>query len=307
MCAVAFWGAGAADVLKHCNPNAWQRAKIVCDISMGSTNPRELQELGAPTNKQLRFKDGLHSKVYISERGLVVASANVSSNGIGFGAPASLIEAGTVHSRDSLAWEGARQWFEKLHGNADHLCQSALDRAWKNWRPEPNCKEGPKALRYGSVIDVVQQNSEKFEDIGFVFVNKKSNREAAENAQKELKQSIQLDIGAVGPANFFSGWKPSEIRRWPTLFFEFWLGSGGPKVYAREVIIKMPNQGFLYSSGRAWPAIKASILSSIIWPTPNEINSADEAIAKKIIRSYSNGVLFKSRELCDVIYKMNRL
>jgi hypothetical protein len=97
-CAVAFWGEGAAGLLSDSN---LREAKVICDLSMGATFPPELKRLGAPHNDRLRYLNGLHAKVYISDAGAVVASANMSSNGLGFKDTrrAGLIEAGTFHAR----------------------------------------------------------------------------------------------------------------------------------------------------------------------------------------------------------------
>jgi hypothetical protein len=71
-CAVAFWGDGAAKLLCTCSAENSKDAKIVCDLSMGGTYPPELKKLGAPHNNKLRFLNGLHAKVYISDAGLLL-------------------------------------------------------------------------------------------------------------------------------------------------------------------------------------------------------------------------------------------
>ncbi len=77
--AVAFIGEGSAEALfKNTG------AKIICDISMASTNPKELKKLNAPKNKNIRHIKALHTKVYLSKKGVVVCSANASENGVGF-------------------------------------------------------------------------------------------------------------------------------------------------------------------------------------------------------------------------------
>lgn len=133
--AVAFWGKGAAGELFGPGHLDRDDLRIVCDLGMGATNPEALAELGAPRRDGLRHRPGLHGKVYLSAAGLVVGSANASSNGIGLGAdPAGLIEVGTFSAAGSPAWQAAAAWFETLWARAEAIDAAAMDSAWANWR-----------------------------------------------------------------------------------------------------------------------------------------------------------------------------
>ena len=81
-------------------------------MTRGGTSPKALVALGATKNKQLRHVPDLHAKVYISDRGVVVGSANASSNGIGFDADPGLIEAGMLLRPDDAGFAEAAAWFE---------------------------------------------------------------------------------------------------------------------------------------------------------------------------------------------------
>ena len=61
--AVAFWGNEAQKKLGITHRTD---LRIICDISMGGTNPAELAKLGAPSIKNLRYRDNFHAKVYLS-------------------------------------------------------------------------------------------------------------------------------------------------------------------------------------------------------------------------------------------------
>ena len=76
---VAFVGDGAAAYLPR--P---QGLELVCCPDGRSTNPKELRRLMARGVK-VGFSDSLHMKVYWSRLGAVVASANLSDNGLGGG------------------------------------------------------------------------------------------------------------------------------------------------------------------------------------------------------------------------------
>ena len=72
-CAVAFWGRGCETWVRG------KRGRVIANLSMGGTNPHALRSVTA----DLRQLDDLHAKVFIGSRWAVVASANVSANGLG--------------------------------------------------------------------------------------------------------------------------------------------------------------------------------------------------------------------------------
>lgn len=138
-CAVAFWGKDAVKELFGPEPFEWSDVRIVCDLSMGGTNPATLRALGAPENSNIRYRDGLHAKVFLSDKGAIVGSANASNNGIGFtGGNAQLLEAGTYHSQDSDTWRAIRGWFSELSERdskqVDARALNAAQLAWNRRR-----------------------------------------------------------------------------------------------------------------------------------------------------------------------------
>ena len=111
-CAVAYWGGGIEKAFPTSDgPPA---ARIICDVTRGGTSPKALVTMGAPRNKDLRHVPDLHAKVYISDLGAVVGSANASDNGIGFNAAPGLIEAGVLLRPDEESFAEAAEWFETL-------------------------------------------------------------------------------------------------------------------------------------------------------------------------------------------------
>jgi hypothetical protein len=171
-CAVAFWGSGAAELLRSCSQENLRDAKIVCDVSMGGTFPTELERLGAPDNMRLRFLNGLHAKVYISDAGAVVTSANASSNGIGFADQARLVEAGTFHAQDEVAWHNTAQWFDRIYEDAQPIDEDALALARRRWSPPKGAGAPNYSVRPNSLLDMVRADPEAFAEIGFVFVSR---------------------------------------------------------------------------------------------------------------------------------------
>ncbi len=189
-CAVAFWGNGASTSLFEGSPSS--NAHLVCDISLGGSNPMELRSLGAPNNVNLRYLRGLHAKVYISELGLITSSANASNHGIGFFETERLVEAGTFHHPDSTAYKQAADWFERIWKLSSQIDSAALELADERWRrrsriytPPPNREPLPDSL-----LDVVAADPGRFRGVGFVFA---SGRATVEQRNQTADALIERD------------------------------------------------------------------------------------------------------------------
>ena len=105
--AVAFWGKGASDLLKK---KQGAKAKIICNLMSGGTNPYEVERL--MTVAHVKQLNELHAKVYIGRDSSIVASANVSANGLGLQGPeqARWMEAGVkIETSREM-----REWFDRL-------------------------------------------------------------------------------------------------------------------------------------------------------------------------------------------------
>lgn len=160
-CAVAFWGLGAVKELFGTDILERADVHVACDLSMGGTNPATLRALGAPDNQNIRFRDGLHAKVFLSANGAIVGSANASNNGIGFmGGNAQLLEAGTYVAPNSDAWRSIGGWFAKLweQGSVqvDAVALNAAQLAWNRCRRAGALirpQDHPGFLEYNPEVD----------------------------------------------------------------------------------------------------------------------------------------------------------
>jgi hypothetical protein len=246
-CAVAFWGTGSSELLKSCSKVGSMDAKIVCDVSMGGTFWKELQILGAPKNEKLRFLDGLHAKVYISDFGAIVASANASSNGIGFGSsgmPAHL-EAGTFFDRAEAEWDKISQWFDKTYEVSTVIDEDALEIAkarWADTREQRSVAIRAKMVssspRANSLLDIVRNDPSKFKGIGFVFVSGSVSSEDAELVRKAIAAEHSDERKKIlnwQQRDTFTWDDKRVIRMWPYLFFEFYMPKDTLRVFARKV------------------------------------------------------------------------
>ncbi len=253
-CAVAFWGIGAKAALFGDDVPA--SARVVCDISMGGSNPKELEALGAPNSRKLKHLQGLHAKVYLSGRGMIVASANASQNGIGFVDAAGLVEAGTFHPFDSEPYRKASAWFERIWKRASPLDGTALAEAAAAWRsnsqarrPQPKAEANPRSL-----LDTVAADPEAFRGVGFVFTSGNTTDEQRDEAvlgllakDNRLKTPVisrkdRQSLKAWKRGDLFSEWDPQDVDAWPKKFVCAHRGARGAFGYyfyerAHDVIL----------------------------------------------------------------------
>ncbi|MCX5902648.1 MAG: phospholipase D family protein, partial [Proteobacteria bacterium] len=62
-----------------------KKIEIICNLTTGGTNPSEIEKLGNKLKKTgglVKMKNDLHAKVYWTENGVIIGSANASSNGL---------------------------------------------------------------------------------------------------------------------------------------------------------------------------------------------------------------------------------
>ena len=230
-CAVAYWGDGASR--KFFGGNAPPKgARIICDVLMGGSNPRELEALGAPNNEYLRHIRGLHAKVYLSDLGSIVCSANASNNGVGFVDAPRLLEAGVFHPADSGIYEAASRWFDMIWETAEAVDEDALALARRSW-PSGTSKRHPlppkRTRDPASLLDMVVHDPHRFSGVGFAFTTTTASREDRDMAAERLHESHRNDPVQMSPAEMdrintwpigclFSRWQRADVQVWPLWF-----------------------------------------------------------------------------------------
>lgn len=232
-CAVAFWGTGA---VKHLFGSGAvpSKARIICDLSLGATNPDELRRLGAPANRRLRHIERLHAKVYLSDRGAIVCSANASDNGIGFLNVAGLVEAGVRIAPATPAYAEVEAWLRRRWRRADIVDQAALDRATAAWnrRVGSHTAQPMRAIAPGapSLLATVAANPARYRGIGFVFTTGRADveeldeacdvleRRDAELPARLLSRDDRRKLRQWNIGDLFTGWSESDLDAWPRRF-----------------------------------------------------------------------------------------
>lgn len=244
-CAVAFWGDGAHKALFATSRRA-ASARIICDLSMGGTNPDELELLGAPTNPKLKHLRGLHAKLYLSSTGMVVTSANASNRGIGFIEPAALTECGTFHRPGTTAFRKAARWFETIWDKADNIDPKSLVMARAAWarRPRHGAPNGSVSSHApDTLLRIIAAHPDRYRGIGVVFSSGEANREYVERAadagvaadrnasQPKLKKRERDRLPDWPRGNLFTGWSDADANAWPKQFLCVHRGARGAFSY----------------------------------------------------------------------------
>ncbi|WP_298281515.1 phospholipase D family protein [Acidocella sp.] len=299
-CAVAFWGNGAAQFLFSSQTARINDARIMCDISMGATNPNELRALGAPNNTGLKHLKNLHAKVYLSGQGVVITSANASSNGIGFGPPADLIEAGSFHAVDSVAYKAAAKWFEQIWRRSQKVDDQALSEAEVRWNRRSHGQrridDKPLDNLDSSLLSIVCTDPDKFRGVGFVFSSTTPDVEDRDNAASNLiEEDNSREVPTLSneersrikhwrPDDICSNWSEEDINAWPRHFIIAYQGPRGGlsyEFYQREYAIIVENGlGTVLASKR-----RELFLDKGFQHPPNKMISVDKMLLRKIFES----------------------
>ena len=133
-CAVAYWGKGACEtILKNLRT---KDIVIIADVFSGGCNPKEIEKLIKKFPNKILFNNLLHAKVYLSNLGVIVGSANASTNGMNFeGSDSHSLNEAVIFSKDKNIINDASIWFDKIaeHAKDDIVEKKHLDEIRDNF------------------------------------------------------------------------------------------------------------------------------------------------------------------------------
>ena len=137
-CIVAFWGRGAFELFDGIGKKKVKEIRIVCNLTMGGTNPWVIQDLHKK-GLQIRHNTTLHSKVYWTDKGVVVGSANASANGLSleFGEQSGWLEA-AIYLNCPKEIKAVRKYVNEIWNASKCITSEDFTEAkirWKSRRP----------------------------------------------------------------------------------------------------------------------------------------------------------------------------
>ena len=132
-CIVAFWGAGALDLFCDVPEKRKKKTRIVCNLTMGGTNPRIIEEL-IEAGFRVKHNPHLHSKVYWTNKGVVAGSANASANGLSLEGvdQDGWLEAAFFSNRPSDI-VAVKRYVQKIWSTSEQVTALDLKKAQKRW------------------------------------------------------------------------------------------------------------------------------------------------------------------------------
>lgn len=124
-CAVAYIGRGAFDIVNG-------KCEILCDLFSSGTNPREVKRLFSNKNITIRHQKDLHTKIYSTEKFVILGSANMTNHALDFdGLGNTLIEACSKFEKKFLPknYSAAREFVDSLWENGTIVNGRMIDKA----------------------------------------------------------------------------------------------------------------------------------------------------------------------------------
>jgi hypothetical protein len=215
--AVAFWGKGAVGRLgidKRKEP-----VEIVCNLSQGGTNPKEVRALFALPHigkERVLQNDKLHAKVYLFDQLAVVGSSNASANGLCLEGEElkGWLEANVVVPDGPGLVELRRMLTKRFAGRA--ISEPDLKAAEELRKRRRTIS---KSVPGKSLLDALINNPEIVERENIYFAAYDEDlSDAGEKEQKQLRFEQGPDFG------LFESW-PDVPREVPIVCF--WIGTRG--------------------------------------------------------------------------------
>ena len=240
-CAVAYWGDGAFDTLFADRADA-TTAQVVCDLTGGSTNPAEIERL-IERGLEVKAAPKLHAKLYLSEQGAVIGSANASRNALTRTDPEPL-EAGVFVSPGTAAYEEAGRHFKTLWAGAADVTLEALEAARAAWRMAGRARAlaHPKAIAGGRLTlhENLLHRPEVFDGVDVVITKEDNPAEELEALSQAFEANTCETIDHSKYDNFLS-W---DVEHWPQHFISIHrMEDGSPRVTMGRPIFCLPKGG----------------------------------------------------------------
>lgn len=192
--AVAYWG---KEALRHTgleqrakeNPDS---LKVICDLRSGACNPKAIKEL-IEANVATKTLNDMHAKVWLCGSKLIVGSANVSANGLGFD-NADLLRGNyeaAVYSDSEACAERVLAWFDELWKKGDEITCDQIIWAEEQWEARSKIN-GPRRIKRESLMQALKskRNHKRLSEV-HILVWRESGEEASEEAQRIFEDETQ--------------------------------------------------------------------------------------------------------------------
>jgi len=188
--AVAFWGQGA---LKTLGLENGQRARLICNLASGGTNPSEIRKLIA-AGINVRMHNKLHAKIgSVGKVFSFLGSSNMSANGLGY-------EGGELTGWDeaNIAFVGeepsVHSRFQELWGQSLMVAEQDLIEAENKWRlrrTQNIMNAEDEGVKPKSLWSAIQKNDDRLSSmpcvVGYYYEMNDKDKNEFDLAEQEIK------------------------------------------------------------------------------------------------------------------------
>ncbi len=217
---------------------------LICDISMGGTNPDELKTLGAPNAANLKHLDNFHAKVFLSDNGVVAGSANASENGIGWINSPLHQEAGVFYGPKTKLFKKADKWFAEKWGRALQIDKIALKAAKTRFKSGMNGQ--PSSLTSIEFIEALKNNPSVYKNFGFVVTTSSAPTREVERI-KDHQQTVcnehgkknELSMQPKNSKDLYSSWG-NDAKNFPRKCIAIHVKKNRPISYVKSYKFGIP-------------------------------------------------------------------
>lgn len=200
--AVAFWGSGGEAIFKRWDG---RKLRIICNLALGGTNPKAIRALLELPNVEVLQQDDLHAKLILTDKSLIVGSANVSSNGLGLeGAEQATWRELGILSESSSERSSAKRWFASQWAAARTINELDLKKAEAAWKARRRTRPKPALDTKKSLLE---QPATLWEDRPVHFA---VYRDGLSDAA-EVKLAQEQEYFPHAELDLYEGWDDGEL------------------------------------------------------------------------------------------------
>ena len=205
LAAVAFWG---KEVDQLICPRAGQRARLICNLDSGATNPQVIKALRNKPGVTIRQSDSLHAKVIAGAKKALVGSANLSANGLNLeGSEQSWWDEAGLLTEEPEQIASIHQWFDQQWKDSRTISDKDLLLAQRRWSQR---RSGRKASAPLTALERLCPRDLEDRDIYLVIYNEEMSEEAEKAYWEEQKKRAcqpQVETSVL----------PAMYEAWPNL------------------------------------------------------------------------------------------
>jgi hypothetical protein len=203
--AVAFVGRDWSDALAHFQGNL----RLICWLSSTNTNPLAVRQLIKRPKTKVRQRDSMHAKVYLTDIGAVVGSANLSAKALSETEQNGQDEA-AVFLKDKFSHDAIDKWFRTLWNapGTREITKDDLDRADKAYRKAHKAKlTGGKAKKqkYRSVESLSAASRQQLAELARIVRDQDITNEIGFSLEEVEPQRISRSM-LITTADHFAKW-----------------------------------------------------------------------------------------------------